>query len=445
MALLNNGVRAFALHDAQLEIFNHSARFKIVAAGRRFGKTYLGRVVLALAGLQDVDALGNDLSQEEVYYLAPTFEQGKKIMWPQLKDLLGMEDQGGLIKQAHENTAVLTLINGRRISIKGADRPDTLRGVGLSDVVLDEYAFMKPDVWELIIQPALARTEGRALFIGTPDGKNHFYELHQKGLTHPAGYEDWQSWTFETLSNPTLSPKEIARQISTMSVAAARQEFGASFNSGGGEHLHEAWWKYGTEPAEGDYYITVDLAGFSSAGSIKKGALKILDETAIVICKCGVDGWFVKEIISGQWDVRETAILIAKAYKDYQPVKLGIEKGALKNAVGPYLDDEMRRMNRFFLVWDLLHGGKAKPERIKWALQGRLEKGRIILNEEEATGKYSMGWQRKLIGQANDFPTPRSRDDLIDALSYCDQLADVVYNDVCVIDDFEPLDLVSGF
>ena len=402
-------------------------------------------MTLLLNVLEDTAADGSSLLNEECYYIAPTFESGKKILWNVLKSMARMEDQGGLIKQAHENTAVLTLINGRRISIKGADRPDTLRGVGLSYAVLDEYAFMKSDVWELIIRPALARSRGGALFIGTPSGKNHFYDLYQKAISHPAGYENWQGFSFETLANPTISPDEIASAVNTMSVAAARQEFGASFNSGGGEHLHEAWWKYGTEPAEGDYYIMVDLAGFSSAGSIKKGALKILDETAIVICKCGVDGWFVKEIISGQWDVRETAILIAKAYKDYQPVKLGIEKGALKNAVGPYLDDEMRRMNRFFLVWDLLHGGKAKPERIKWALQGRLEKGRIILNEEEATGKYSMGWQRKLIGQANDFPTPRSRDDLIDALSYCDQLADVVYNDVCVIDDFEPLDLVSGF
>lgn len=382
---------------------------------------------------------GHDLSLEEVYYVAPTFEQGKKIMWPLLKAMAKTQGQGGVIQSAHENTAVLTLINGRRISIKGADRPDTLRGVGLSYAVLDEYAFMKPDVWELIIQPALARSEGGALFIGTPDGKNHFYDLFVKGVEKPQGWEDWESWQFESLKNPTLSADAINKSMARMSVASARQEFGASFNSGGGVFFREEWWKRVDEPKEGDYYIAVDLAGFSSAGSLKKGQLKVRDETVICVVKANKDGWFVKDMIVGQWDVRETALRIVKAYFDYRPYKLGIEKGALANAVGPYLEDEMRRLSRYFLVHDLTHGGKAKPERIKWALQGRLEKGRLLLPREDN------GWVRKLIEQANDFPSPIAHDDMIDALAYIDQLADVAYYDVGVIETFEPLDLVSGY
>ena len=359
-------------------------------------------------------------------------------MWPLLKAMARLEAQGGVIRGAHENTAVLTLVNGRRISIKGADRPDTLRGVGLSYVVLDEYAFMKPDVWELIIQPALAHSEGGALFIGTPDGKNHFYDLFIKGMEHPAGWADWQSWQFESLKNPTLSADSVNRAMLRMSVASARQEFGASFSSGGGTTLREEWWKRGPEPKDGDYYIAVDLAGFSSAGSLKKGQLKIRDETVIAVVKANTDGWFVKDMIVGQWDVRETALRIVKAYQDYRPYKLGIEKGALANAVGPYLEDEMKRLNRYFMVFDLTHGGNKKSERIKWALQGRLEKGRLLLPEEDN------GWVRKLIEQASDFPSTLSHDDMIDALAYIDQLALVAYYDVGVIDTFQPLDLISG-
>jgi hypothetical protein len=92
-----------------------------------------------------------------------------------------------------------------------------------------------------------------------------------------------------------------------------------------------------------------------------------------------------------------------------------------------------------FLVYDLTHGGRAKSERIKWALQGRLEKGRLLLPREDN------GWVRKLIEQANDFPSPIAHDDMIDALSYIDQLADVAYYDVGTLDTFEPLDLVSGY
>jgi hypothetical protein len=436
----------FQLHESQLEIFDHPARFKVVAAGRRFGKSYLACVMLILAALMEISASGKDLSNKEVYYIAPTFEQGKKIMWPLLKMLAKMESEGGLIAQAHENTAVATLVNGRRISIKGADRPDSLRGVGISFAVLDEYAFMKPEVWELIIQPALADVEGGALFIGTPEGKNHFYEIFEKARLKPLGYEDWEAWQFESLRNPTLNAKEISRSISTMSVSAARQEFGASFNSGGGIHLREEWWRYGKrEQNNGNYYIAVDLAGFTASAGLKKGQLKIKDEHAICIAKCSADGWFVEEIITGQWDVKETALRIVKAYRDYRPVKLGIEKGALKNACGPYLEDEMKRLQTYFLIHDLTHGGKNKTDRIVWALQGRLEKKRLVLNEEEGSSEYSLGWQRKLIEQGNDFPSPLTHDDMLDALAYIDQLADVVYGSVGEIDNFDVFDITVGF
>ena len=441
----------FNLHDSQLEIFYDAARFKIVAAGRRFGKSYLACVMLILEALKETSESGKDLANKEVYYIAPTFEQGKKIMWPLLKMLAGMESVGGLIRQAHENTAVATLINGRRISIKGADRPDSLRGVGISFAALDEYAFMKAEVWELIIQPALADVEGSALFIGTPEGKNHFFDLFEKARTHAPGYEDWNAWQFESLKNPTLSAKELARSIATMSVSAARQEFGASFNSGGGVHLREAWWKFGVRERHiGNYYVAIDLAGFADSGSLKRGQLKIKDEHSIAVAKCSEDGWFVDEIITGRWDVKETALRIVKAYRDFRPVKLGIEKGVLKNAVGPYLEDEMKRLNTYFLVHDLTHGGNAKENRILWALQGRLEKGRITLNEE--TSRYDIAephangqpWQRRLIEQGNDFPSPLAHDDMLDSLAYIDQLADVVYGEVGEIDTWQPFDLVSG-
>ena len=431
----------FRLHDSQLEIFSDEARFKVVAAGRRFGKSYLAAIMMLVDALHTTNAAGYDISEKEVYYVAPTFEQAKKIMWPLLKSLGKLEKDGGVIAHTVENTAVMTLVNGRRISIKGADRPDSLRGVGLSLAVLDEYAFMKPDVWQAIIRPALADVEGGALFIGTPDGKNHFFDLFEYARTHAP---IWRSWQFESLKNPTLNPNEIKQAIesSNMTVATAKQEFGASFTAGGGTYLPEAHWKFGPEPTEGDYYVAVDLAGFTTEGSLKKGALKVRDEHAMAIVKAHTGGWWVKEIITGRWDVRETALRIVKTYSDTKPVFLGIESGALKNAVGPYLDDEMKRFNRFFIPQDLTHGGNKKPDRIRWALQGRLEKGRIILNEDVDP---SNNWQRKLIEQGTDFPSPLSHDDMLDALAYIDQLASVVYYEDAEIETWAPLDLVAGF
>lgn len=436
----------FNLHDAQLEIFEDPARFKVVAAGRRFGKSHLACVELIVNALQSTNEQGYDIHDKEVYYIAPTFEQAKKIMWPKLKEMAGYKDQGGVIDGTVENVATLTLINGRRISLRGADRPDTLRGVGLSYVVMDEYAFMKPDVWQLIIRPALADVEGGALFIGTPDGKNHFYDLWMDANGKLAKH-GWKAWQFESLKNPKLNPDEIHAAItsSNMSVAAARQEFGASFNSGGGIILPEESWRFSEEPLQGEYYIAVDLAGFTPEGQIKKGALKIRDEHAIAVVKVGDYGWWVREIIHGQWDSRETALRILKVYSDIRPMKLGIEKGALRAAMTPYLEDEMRRLNRFFPVWDLVPNGKnkgSKEDRIKWALEGRLERGRVYLNKEELGANL---WQRALIEQANDFPSPLAHDDLLDALSYIDQLADVSYGyETGVIDEFEVMDVYAG-
>lgn len=418
----------FNLHESQLEIFESDARFKVVAAGRRFGKSHLAAVELIVHGIQDTNWAGYDVHDKEVYYIAPTFEQGKKIMWPKLKEMAGMEKDGGLIRSSLENIGQCTLVNGRRISIRGADRPDTLRGIGLSYVVLDEYAFMKPDVWQLIIRPALADVEGEALFIGTPEGKNHFYDLWNdaNGKLRDKG---WKAWQFESLKNPKLNPDEIYQAItaSNMSVAAARQEFGASFNSGGGIILKEENWRYCEEPTDGDYYIAIDLAGFTQEGQLKKGALKVKDEHAIAIVKVGSYGWWVKEIIHGQWGTRETCLRILKAYSEVRPMKLGIEKGALRSAMTEYLDDEMRRLNRYFPVWDLLASGKnkgSKEDRIRWSLEGRLEKHRMWLSDKEDPSNL---WQRALVEQGNDFPSPLSHDDLLDALAYIDQLADVDY------------------
>lgn len=422
------------LHSHQEEIFYDDHRFKVVAAGRRFGKSFLAAVTLFVEASQQTkirtDAVEVDLSLEEVYYVAPTFEQGKKILWPLLKEI-GHE----LIAQKYENTGTLTLINGRRISIKGADRPDSLRGVGLSYVVLDEYAFMKEEVWEQIILPALARSEGGALFIGTPDGKNHFYDLWLAAMTGAAG-SDWKAWTYKSVDNPYLPAAEIAAAASRMSAERFRQEMEASFESGGGVFFRSDMFEIKDDFfPEGHVYVACDLAGFESAEGGRKKVRR--DEHAIAVVLNHSGGWHILDIVHGRWDTRETALRIVKAYRDWRPNKLGIEKGMAKNAVGPYLEDEMNRLHIYFSIWDLTHGNQKKEDRIAWSLQGRAEKGRITL----APGD----WNKPFIEQAIDFPSQLSHDDLIDAVSYIDQLAEPYWDGPDVVDEWEPLDSIAGY
>jgi predicted phage terminase large subunit-like protein len=421
------------LHNAQQEVFDDPTRFKVVAAGRRCGKSYLAAVILFVEAAKNTkertDGVTVDLALEEVYYVAPTFEQGKKIMWPLLKEL-GQD----LIEHKYENTGTLTLINGRRVSIKGADRPDSLRGVGLSYVVLDEYAFMKEEVWEMIILPALARSEGGALFIGTPDGKNHFYDLFLRG--HDEEFSDWKSWHFVSAANPFLPVTEIEEAKKRMSLDRFKQEFEASFEASQNAVLSPGMFTIASEePYPGDYYIACDLAGFESSEQGRK--ISRNDDHAIAVVKTWRGGWCIVDVINGKWDVRETALRIVKAYKDYRPVRIGIEKGMAKNAVLPYLEDEMNRLGIYFTPEDLTHGNQKKTDRIAWALQGRAEKGRIQLMRGE--------WNKKFLEQAADFPNPRAHDDLIDAVAYIDQIAEPWFDGPDVIDEWVPLDELAGY
>jgi len=422
-----------SLHAGQLEVFEDDHRYKVVAAGRRFGKSFLAAITLfaEAAKMEKTrsDGVTVNLALEEVYYVAPTFEQGKKILWPLLKEL-----GGDLIASKYENTGELTLINGRRISIKGSDRPDSLRGIGLSYVVLDEYAFMREEVWELIISPALARTEGGALFIGTPDGKNHFYELWKKGYSEES--PNWKSWHFKSVENPYLPHAEIEEMSSRMSAERFKQEAEASFEATGGVCFTVDMFPIVEEvPYPGMSYITIDLAGFEKVEGGRK--IKKLDDHAIAITQVHKGGWCVVDIIYGQWDPRETALRIVKAVRDYRPMAVGIEKGMAKNAVMPYLMDAMVMYGIHFNVEDLTHGNQRKADRIEWALQGRAEKGRIQL--------LKGGWNKRFLEQACDFPSPLTHDDLIDAVAYTDQIADPWFDGPDVVDDWAPMDDVAGY
>lgn len=414
------------LHPAQLEIFNSTARFKAVSAGRRFGKSRLAAWMLIIKALQS--------ENKDVWYIGPTFQQSKEIMWSMLKDLLQGTD---LIKATHENIATITLTNGRKISLKGSDRPDTLRGVGLSYVVLDEYASMKPEVWEKIVRPTLADVKGGALFIGTPEGKNHFYDLWvQAGLEENT---DWEQFSFNSTDNPLLDPEEIEIARKTMSTQAFRQEFEASFVSFTGGIFKSEWIILDdNEPEEGNYVIAVDPAGFEAVEKSRGVKGSKLDETAIAIVKIHGDKWWVKNILHGRWNIKETANKILTSAIDNKATSVGIEAGSLKNAIMPYLEDEMRVNGKWVVITDVTHGGKKKVDRITWSLQGRLEHGKISFNKGY--------WNKDFESQLLEFPTSGTHDDMIDALAYIDQvsMADFM-NTIEMEDDWEPMDEVAGY
>jgi phage terminase large subunit-like protein len=414
----------FSLLPWQREVFTDKSRFKVVAAGRRCGKSRLAATALIIEALQCP-------AGSAVLYVAPTQGQARQIIWDVLMEI-GRE----VIANSHVNNMDITMINGAKIYVRGADRPDTLRGVSLTYAVLDEVADIKPEAWEQVIRASLSDKKGRAIFIGTPKGRNWFYDLFKLGQKEEDN--DWKSWHFTTKDNPLIDPDEIESAKKTLSSFAFKQEYLASFDNAGSDTFKSEWIKYGIEPEHGSYFIAIDLAGFEEVAKQAANAKKRLDETSICIVKVTEDGkWFVKEIDHGRWDIRETAAKIVMKMRDYRPISVGIERGALKNAVLPYLSDLMRKNNVYSHIVDLTHGNRKKTDRIIWSLQGRFEHGRIILNKEKDWDVF--------IDQLLMFPAQGVHDDLPDSLAYIDQLAVTSYYEQDEDDEeWEPMDVISG-
>ena len=194
------------------EILNDPSRYKIVSSGRRFGKSYFSVLFLLNKPLE---------ANERRWIVFPTYRQAKMVSWNLLKSIFAN-------KQAtiNETELSITLDNGAKIELKGADKPDSLRGVSTTMVVMDEYAFMKENVWGEIIQPTLAESRGEALFVGTPSGLNHFYDLFVKGQSENSDYKSWQ---FTTLDGGFISEEEVENAKKNLDKRTFQQEYEASF------------------------------------------------------------------------------------------------------------------------------------------------------------------------------------------------------------------------
>lgn len=442
MAALN-----FHFHAAQQEVWNDPARFKVVVAGRRSGKTHYAAINLILEGLKNVSPRGFDMIDSHVYYIATTLPAARKNIWKKLKRL-ARPILSNPTRDIKEKDMTIVLPNGRHIMCLGADDPEALRGPSLSYAVLDEYADMHPDTWETVISPALSDMDGSALFIGTPKGKNHFYNLYHYALK--SGDPEWAAFTFSSASNPMISEKELKSAKNRMSREAYEQEYNASFRTKASKFFDAADFRelseleYRTLNPQGNVYITVDPNGFKDVNGLSKSQLEALDQTAIAVVMVSAAGWYVLDMIHGRWGVRETSLQIIRAAQKWRPAALGIEKGSLKSAIMPYLEDQMRRLNIYPNIAELTHGGQRKVDRVIWALQGRFQNHRIHF----VRNYKGEGWIEFLSDQLMDFPDPLSHDDGPDALAYIDQIAQTVYNEEYYDQDdyeYEPLDEVAGY
>jgi hypothetical protein len=204
------------LKPSQGKVFRCKERFRVLVAGRRFGKTYLALTELCQA------AWGPRLL---AWYVAPTYKQAKRIAWKPLKEMT----RPYWAAKPNETDLRIELKSGGTICLRGADNYDSLRGDGLDFLVLDEYASIAPAAWSEVLRPALADKQGRALFIGTPQGHNHFHELVERAATLP----DWRAFQYTTAQGGNVTLQELESAAQELDDRTYRQEFEASFENMG--------------------------------------------------------------------------------------------------------------------------------------------------------------------------------------------------------------------
>ncbi len=195
-----------------MEVFRCERRFRVLVAGRRFGKTHLALVEL----LRAVWGEG-----KTAWYVAPSYRQAKQIGWERLKQLT--KPYWG--SRPSETDLRIELQWGATIAVRGADRYDSLRGHGLDFVVLDEYASMRRECWTEALRPALSDRRGGALFIGTPRGHNHLFEQFEFARED----RDWAAFQFKTIDGGNVSEEELESAARELDERLYRQEFEASF------------------------------------------------------------------------------------------------------------------------------------------------------------------------------------------------------------------------
>lgn len=214
------------LHEGQLSVANDSHRFRVICAGRRWGKSVLSQLIVLKWATASVGTY---------WIVSPTYRQGKQIHWRGLQQIVPRE----WIAKKNEVELSITLKNGSVIELKGAENPDALRGVKLRGLVIDEIASIRnwDWLWAEVLRPTLTDYEAPALFISTPKGFNHFYTIFESGQADNGIYK---SWKFTSYDNPYIPKGEIDNAKAELTDDTFYQEYMADFRKFTGL-AHKTW------------------------------------------------------------------------------------------------------------------------------------------------------------------------------------------------------------
>ena len=393
-------VKLPSLHEGQEEVANSSARFKVLSCGRRWGKTRLGVW----------SCLESAWKGGRAWWVAPTYAMALEG-WKDLRQI-GL-DQGVIVKEAERTIITAT---GGSVSVRSADAPDRMRGAGLDHVVLDEFAFMKPNVWAEIIRPTLTERKGSALFISTPRGFNHFEKLYNDAVDLP----DWDRWQYPTSSNPYVPLDELEIAKKEIGSYLFSQEYEAKFVELSGGMFQADWFKKFTRK---DVTILNDKGNYETKTAFNVGNEKCFyedirsfatvdlatstKETAdfTVVAIIGItpqNNCLVFEITRKRLEAPDIIPLLKNKVAEWDLQYVGIERAGYQLAL-------IQMARRSGLIVKELKADRDKVSRA-FPLSAKMESGQVFFPERSL-------WFDDLQREMLQFPDSE-HDDQVDALAY---------------------------
>jgi len=320
------------------------------------------------------------------------------IGWRLMKQLARQIPQA----QIREGEKMIAFPGGFQ-QVKSADNPDSLRGEGLDLVVIDEMAHMKnwDEVWKQVLRPALSDRRGRGLFITTPKGHNHAYDLFQEA----EGKKDWAAFRFPSWDNPFLDPQEIEDARQDLPDLIFRQEYGAEFVQLAGALIKREWLEIIEEAPPGRYVRGWDLAASTkTSADFTAGAKMAFIEGDLVIA----------DLVHGRWEWPDALKTISTtARQDGPGVRQGIETVGMQRGM---LDMLLREP---MLAGIALSGVPVQKDKLTrfTPFIARAEQGKVKLVRGP--------WNKMLIDAACSFPEA-THDDIPDSISLCCQMLPMV-------------------
>lgn len=204
-------------HAEQERLKTSPARFKVVPAGRRSGKTEQAKRKLVVSSLT-----ASGCADPRFFAAAPTRDQAKAIYWADLKAMIPRRLMRG---DPRETDLCIKLWNGSEIYVIGMDKPERIEGRPWNGGILDEFANMKPGAWGENVRPALSDREGWCWLVGVPEGRNHYYDLWR--YSRDSGDPEWDGFTWK--SSDILPAKEVEAARRQLDELVFKQEYEASF------------------------------------------------------------------------------------------------------------------------------------------------------------------------------------------------------------------------